>query len=144
MSDGKLGHWLAIAASLVVLSTVVAAIAVIGSPSAQRDAKLDHKRVRDLSRIVHAASSYAGHENALPRDLATLAGQPGMRLSIVDPADGSPYTYEVTGDRTFRLCAVFATDTARTADEPWGGDEWSHGAGRHCFDRKTRNTDGQR
>lgn len=144
MSEGKVGRWLAIVASLVVVATVVAAIAVMGSPSAQREAKLDHKRIRDLDRIVNAASSYVEHERSLPGDLATLAGQSGLRLSIVDPGDGSPYTYEVTGDRTFRLCAVFATDTARTAAEPWVGDKWSHGSGRQCFDRKTKDEAGRK
>lgn len=132
------GRWLAIAAVLVALATVVAAIVVMGPPSAQREAKLDRKRVHDLERIVRLVEQYVERRDALPPDLATLADQPGLRLAIADPRSAQPYEYEITGDRAFRLCAVFATDTAVRPDgaEPWNLRDWHHGAGRHCFDRK--------
>ena len=137
-SEARSGRWLAIAASLVVIATIVAAIAVMGSPAAQREAKLDAKRVHDLVQIVRAITGYVELHDALPPDLAALAGQPGRRLSIVDPVDGSPYTYEITGARTFRLCAVFTTDSAKVlgGDDYWALEDWNHGAGRQCFDRK--------
>lgn len=131
------GHWLAIAACVVAVATVAAAIMVMGSPSAQREAKLDSRRVHDLNRIVQLVELHVERYDALPPDLAALADQPGRRLSIADPQSGAPYAYEVTGERTFRLCAVFATDAARTpvGAGPWDADEWSHGAGRQCFER---------
>lgn len=134
------GRWLAIVAGVAVVATVVAAIIVMGSPSAQREAKLDNRRVRDLDRIVEVIGSYVEREHSLPPDLATLAREPGRRLAIVDPVDGSPYGYEITGAKTFRLCAVFATDTAKpmAGNERWRGEEWNHGAGRQCFDRKVK------
>ena len=140
MSEGTIGRWLLIVAGIVVVATIVAGIAVMGPPSVQRDEHLDQRRVRDLSRIVDGVGSYVKRHESLPPDLDTLARQPGWRLSIVDPVDGSPYTYEVIGDRTFRLCAVFATDTAtpRDDDGSWMEDQWRHGAGRQCFDRKPR------
>jgi hypothetical protein len=140
MSVGSGGRWLAVAAGAVVVATVVAAIVVMGSPSAQRAAKLDSRRVRDLDRIVDVIGHYVERERSLPPDLATLAREPGRRLAIVDPVDGSPYAYEITGARTFRLCAVFATDTAKSHEgsERWRGDEWHHGTGRQCFDRKVK------
>lgn len=57
-----------------------------------------------------------------------LARRPGWRLATADPA---------TGTRRYRLCAVFATDTARTAEDADArhDDEWSHAARRHRFDR---------
>ena len=138
--EHALGRWLVIAASMVVIATVVAAIVVMGSPSAQRESRLDERRVRDLDRIAGAVRNHAEQHGALPADLATLAKRPGQRISFVDPKDGSPYAYEVTGARNFRLCAVFATDTATTPAnlefEP--GDDWIHGVGRHCFDRNAR------
>lgn len=138
MSAGRAGRWLAIAACVVVAATVAAAILVMGSPSAQRVEKLDRKRVEDLVRIDQLVGSYVERTNTLPPDLSTLARQPGLRLSIADPVDGSPYVYEVTGDRTFRLCAMFVSDTGKTLEDvgPWPGDEWSHGVGRQCFQRK--------
>ncbi len=139
-TEARLGRWLAIVASVVVVATLVVAITVIGPPSAQREVKLDQRRMQDLERIVHVLSLYVRSHNALPPDLATLAGQPGQRLSITDPVDGTPYTYAATGKRSFRLCAVFATDTAKPPGdaEPWAQDDWNHGAGRQCFDRKPR------
>ena len=137
-ADNRLGRWLAIAASVVVVSTVVAAILAMGSPSTQRELRLDEKRVGDLGRIANAVNHHVERHGALPKDLATLARQPGQWISFVDPKDGSAYTYEVTGPRTFRLCAVFATDTADMPAHAGfeSGDDWIHGSGRHCFDRK--------
>jgi len=139
MSAGKTGRWLAIVACVVVAATVAAAILVMGSPSAQRVEKLDRKRVEDLARIDRFVDSYVERTKTLPPDLGTLAREPGVRVSITDPVDGSPYGYEVTGVRSFRLCAVFTTDTGKILDAPgWPGDEWNHGVGRRCFERKAK------
>lgn len=133
-----IGRWLAIAASVVVVATVAAAMFVMGSPSAQRQARLDSRRVHDLNRIVQVVERYVEAHDALPPDLATLAGQPGQRLAIADPVTGAPYGFEVTGQRSYRLCAVFVTDTAQTpaVGGPWTLDDWDHAAGRQCFERK--------
>jgi hypothetical protein len=129
-----------IVACLVVVATVAVAIGVMGPPSAQREAKLDGKRVRDLHRIAEAIDWHVKRNDALPPDLAALAEQPGQRLAIVDPVDGSPYVYKITGEGSFRLCAVFATDTAEVQDGTYSrfNGEWNHGAGRQCFDRKAK------
>ncbi len=136
----RLGRWLAIVASVVVAATLVAAVAVMGSPSAQRDANLDGRRVDDLNRIDRLLDDHVSTHDALPPDLATLAKQPGRRLSIVDPVDGTPYAFQVTGARTYQLCAVFVTDTSEIAATAgrWRAEEWNHGKGKHCFDRKAK------
>lgn len=139
MSDERgIGRWLAIGAGVIVVATIAAAISVMGLPSAQRDLRMDQRRVRDLSRLVEVINSHVDHHESLPTTLDALAKQPGRRLAIADPGDGSRYTYEVIGDRKFRLCAVFATDTGTAVDgnERWMDDGWVHGAGRHCFERK--------
>ncbi|WP_407353818.1 hypothetical protein [Luteimonas sp. R10] len=131
------GRWLLVAAGLVVVATVAAAVAVMGTPAARREAKLDDRRVRDLQRIGVAVDDYREQHDALPPDLATLAGRPGQRLAIADPVSGTPYAYEITGERSYRLCAVFTTDTAEVlADVRWSS-EWNHGAGRQCFERRS-------
>ena len=139
MRDGP-GRWLLVAAAVVVVATIVAAVATMGLPSTQREIRLDERRVRDLQRIVTAVNGHAKNRGSLPPDIATLAAQPGVRLAISDPVDASPYTYEILNGRTFRLCAVFSTDTADPpqADDPGIADEWLHGAGRHCFLRKLK------
>ena len=139
----RAGRWLAIAASAAVVATVIAAIWVMGTPSAQREAKIDSRRIDDLNHIVQVVGHYVERHDALPADLATLARQPGQRLAITDPVYGAPYGYEVTGKLRYRLCAVFATNTAKTpvAGGPWNADDWNHGVGRHCFERKAKPAD---
>lgn len=127
------GRWLAIVTSIVVVATLVAAVAVMGPPSKQREARLDARRVQDLQRIVQAVEGYYANHKALPANMATLAAQPGWGLSTVDPQGGTPYAYEVSGQRTYRVCAGFTTDTAKAADAPWTPDNWNHGIGRQCF-----------
>lgn len=138
MSSLRGGQWLAIAASVVVVATLAAAVAVMGPPSTQRQLKLDQKRVADLQRIARLLESAANRSGALPPDLVAVAHQPGMSVPTGDPLDGSSYGYQVTGERGYRLCATFARDTAQTQDDQWPriDDEWSHGAGRQCFDRE--------
>ena len=136
MIAGNAGRWLAIAASVVVVATVVAAMLVMGSPASQRESRMDRKREQDMERIAMVIDLRAKVGRPLPADLASLAREPGQRLSITDPATGASYAYQATGDRNYRLCAVFTTDTAQESRKAWIDQEWLHGKGRHCFDRK--------
>ena len=138
MSESSIGRWLAVAAGVVVLATIVAAIVSMGSPSTQRDIRMDERRVGDLERIARAVERYEDRHDGLPPDLATLAAEPGQNLAIVDPVGGAAYGYEVTGNDRYRLCAEFVTDTGKL---PGNGramvdEDWLHGQGRQCFDRK--------
>lgn len=132
------GRLLAIVASVAAVATVVAALVVMDPPAAQREMRIDQKRVRELHRIEAAAHQYLEEHGRLPADLATLAARPGLRLAVEDPVDGSVYGYEVTGPRSLRLCAGFATDSARGASGSgfYENDGWYHPAGHHCFERK--------
>jgi len=132
------GRRLAVIASVVVGATLVAAIAVLDSPPQQREQRLDARRVQDLQQLESAIEVYHAGHKALPADLAALrAEMPGWNLAPGDPASGAQYGYEVLGDRSYRLCAQFTTDTA-AADTPYGPvvDAWNHGAGRQCFNRE--------
>jgi type II secretory pathway pseudopilin PulG len=135
MSTGNAGRRLAIAASVVVIAAVATAMLVMGSPGSQRESRLDRKREQDMGRIAQAIDLRTVAGKPLPADLAGLAGEPGRRLSITDPATGAPYAYETTGGNGYRLCAVFATDTAEESRAGWIDQDWLHGKGRHCFDR---------
>lgn len=135
---GSLGRWLAVVASVVVLATIAASVIVTGTPSEQREIKLDARRVRDLGNVEDAVDRHFRHAGSLPASLATLADKPGVRLAIVDPVTGKPYDFEPTGARAYRLCATFTTDSAATAatTEYWAREgDWAHGIGRHCFAR---------
>lgn len=136
MSASNPGRWLAIASSVLVIATVVVAMLVMGSPGSQRESRLDRKREQDMERIAEAIDTRTVAGKPLPADLASLAREPGRRLSITDPATGTPYVYQTTGDHSYRLCAVFTTDTAEESRKAWIHQDWLHGTGRYCFDRK--------
>ncbi|NDK38637.1 hypothetical protein DT603_07255 [Pseudoxanthomonas gei] len=136
MSTRNAGRWLAIAASVVVVATLIGAMLVMGSPASQRESRLDRKREQDLTRIAMLITTRAQAGKPLPASLAALASEPGVRLATRDPQTDAPYGYETTGHDTYRLCAVFTTDTAQESGRGWIDQEWLHGQGRHCFDRK--------
>ena len=132
------GRWIAIFASVVVAATILAAIVVMGPPSAQRLSRLDERRVADLGNLTQAIQDYRDAHDRLPADLPTLAAQPGSRLAIVDPGTGQPYGYAALGAREYQLCARFDTDTAATLEAPaaWAPGDWNHGVGTRCFKRR--------
>jgi hypothetical protein len=132
----SLGAWLAVAASVVVVATVVCALIAMGPPSQQRSKALDARRIEELTAISRAIDLYVDQNSRMPASLAELGGV-GQWLSIADPDDGSAYTYATTGNRTYRLCARFASATpAADVRESPDLPAWPHRAGHHCFDRK--------
>ncbi|MGY0561064.1 DUF5671 domain-containing protein [Luteimonas sp. A277] len=122
------------ATAVVVLATLIASVAVIRSPASEREARLDTRREQDLARVSRLVEAHYHRTGTLPAGLDELA-TPGTALPS-DPVDGSAYGYEVTGERDYRVCARFVTDTAQDRRQPWGGDVWRHGVGQHCFDRR--------
>jgi len=131
------GRWIAIVASVVVVATIVAAIAVMGSPARQRLMRLDERRVGDLDRIASAVQVYHAQHGKPPASLAALEAEPGVRLPR-DPATQQAYGYAVVGKAEFEVCARFDTDTAESTDpQPWLRAGWVHGAGRQCFKRRS-------
>ena len=136
-APGRAGRWIAIVASVVVAATIVAAIAVIGSPSRQRLLRMDERRVNDLEAIASQVQAYRNQHGSMPASLATLSAEPGVRVPI-DPASAQPYGYAALGGADYQLCARFDTDTADTTDpQTWPrAAAWVHGAGRQCFRRR--------
>jgi len=130
------GRGLVLATAVAVVATVATAIAVTGSPSAQRQARLDERRVQDLRQLEAAVTDYARREGRLPDAVDRLPQETGRQLSLDDPAGGGRYGYEQGERRRYRLCAVFATDTRGEGARAAAADEgWRHPAGRHCFER---------
>lgn len=140
------GFWILLAAGCTVIAVVVGAIAVMGSPQAQRRVRQDERRIEDLQRIAALAQMLARTQGRLPADLGAIASQPGRRVTN-DPFTGAPYEYMVLDARRYRLCAKFDTDSATTDGEPGRYEfagvspEWQHPAGRYCFDRLVERAD---
>lgn len=139
MSAAPVGRWLLIVAAITVVAAVAAAILVMGSPAVQRERGLDMRRVQDLQRIENAIGMHYLRTGRLPADLAALARQPGVALPVADPVTASPYAYQTAGGRSYRLCAVFTTDTAvdDSDDALPTQTRWAHGVGKHCYDLRS-------
>lgn len=133
-----MGRRLLVAAGIVAVAALVGGFILMGSPSAQREQRMDQRRVSDLQQIETTLRNHFDETGALPPDLATLAARPGVGLSIRDPDTGAPYGYRIEAPQRFALCADFSTDTAavRRGQRAWMMPvEWAHGVGNTCFKR---------
>lgn len=139
----------------VVALAIVTGFFMVGSPVQQRQLQFDDRRVNDLSYLQSEILAYWQNKGKLPTELALLNDDlRGFRVPL-DPESTQPYSYEVKGETTFALCAVFnlpslgqaanlSADLAgRTKPVPAGyyGDpfmgqsSWEHQAGLTCFER---------
>jgi len=130
------GHWLMVAAILAVVATVVAAVAVMDPPSRQRAERMDAKRVEHLQELARRLDAHFDAQGRLPAQLSVVAAAPGR--SIVDPGTGRAYGYEVTGEREYRLCAMFETNGGEPGHMVPPHYDWRHDAGRQCFAREVQ------
>lgn len=135
MNVSSFGRGLIVAGALVSAAAVVATLLLTGTPGAQRDARLDAARVRDLRAIEQAAGEHLRRRQRLPD---TLEDVPGVDLRRRDPVTGAAYGYRVLAPDLLELCAMFATDNGRPLRqiEPWMRRDWPHTAGRVCFERQ--------
>ena len=114
---------------VLVAAAVVAGLVISGSPAEQRRLRADERRVSDLQQLARAIQSYYMETTSLPDGLDALVN--GWISSGLprDPESEAGYDYEITGDRTFRLCAEFA----RESRSGTAGEFWLHAEGRHCY-----------
>lgn len=140
MSRHSAGTVLAGVATFAVALALGVALWTLGSPGTQRDVRLDERRERELQRLETAIESHWEQAKSLPTDLDTLASRPGMQLATQDPVSGTPYGYRITGERSYQLCASFATDSAESARQGRRSADldWPHGVGAACFDRSVQ------
>ena len=119
-------------AAAVVLATVVAALASLGSPGAERARRIDERRVADLRGIAGATDLYWTRHARLPSSLAELTAEPGVEIVPADPARATPYEYRAVDSVRYEVCATFDA-----ASRPRGPDQdpdlWAHGPGHQCF-----------
>ena len=128
MSKTSFGFFIIAAFGCVALASIVGGIALTGSPGEQRLIALDKKRVSHLHQLNNAVRRYQTRNGDLPESLAVISAERVVHLS--DPVSGDPYTYRVSGERSFQVCAIFA----RRNDEPFRYPFKAHEKGFHCFD----------
>ncbi|MBA2686339.1 MAG: hypothetical protein H0U66_17780 [Gemmatimonadaceae bacterium] len=132
------------AATVAAALVVIAGLVVVGAPSRARERRLDQMRVDDLNSLSIGIDEYWSKNTALPVATDSLVSAHQLDKVPTDPASRAPYSYLVSGERSYRLCATFAqpSDTAASADvRDWTlaigarhSHSWRHGAGESCFD----------
>ena len=122
MSASNPGRWLAIAASVVVMASVVAAMLVMGSPESQRESRLDRKREQDMERIAMVIDARAMAGKPLPR----LASRPRNRGGEFIPIPATDIlTFRDQRTHRYRLVRVHPR-IPRRVPKAWIPD-WLHG-----------------
>ena len=145
-------NWVRIGVAVLAVATIVAGFFIVGTPAQARLARFDAEKVSDLQDIQYRVTSYYQAKQKLPAKLDELANALNNGPLPTNPQTGETYVYQATGTLTFKLCAVFNTEsrgnqtlpfqTRAIAPEamPIGGktgvlDNWQHNAGEVCFDR---------
>jgi hypothetical protein len=122
----------AIAALAMVGFGIVVGFVQIGSPTVQRWASEDARRLFDLSSLaqsLHNRWLTRGQKIfVLPTTIQDLQRTGRGGASIVDPMNGRIYEYTPMQGTTYRLCAEFSRPSP--SDVP---AEWRHLAGPVCF-----------
>ncbi|MEN9649574.1 MAG: hypothetical protein RL094_541 [Candidatus Parcubacteria bacterium] len=132
----------------IIVASIVTGFALVGSPSTQREYRLDEQRVSDLTTIKWEIVNVYQQSGKLPATLADLNDSIRDYTIQTDPVTKLPYEYSVvqnvstaTSGPSFQLCATFARETRQQAKnqlssdvrELTSPDNWKHGAGRVCF-----------
>lgn len=137
--------YIAIVASVIILVMVIGAFFIVGSPMTARSLQFDQQRTYDLQNIQYQVVNYWQRKQVLPTNLADLTDSISGYTAPNDPETNMPYEYIVKDatSLTFQLCANFKlTSTANNPKTPvpamyyeGAPENWSHSAGRVCFDR---------
>lgn len=135
------------AIGVLVVMTIASGFVIVGTPWQARQYRYDDQKVSDLQSIQYQVVSYWQAKEKLPTTLADLQDTIGGYIVPNDPQSGAPYTYEFTGEHSFKLCATFnaetqlnsiAVRTVPVAPTTVGAkqENWQHGAGEVCFVRE--------
>ncbi len=142
----KITKSVAIATSAIILISIISGFFIVGSPTYQRNIRLDNQRVSDLQNIQYQIINYWTQKGKIPTTIADLQDPISGFIAPLDPLSKTPYTYNVKGDRTFELCATFVEASNNETNsgvmrpmmypEKTGiSDVWTHNAGTVCFER---------
>ena len=133
-----------IAASILVLASVVSGFVVMGSPFTQRQMRLDDERVGGLQTIQWQIVNFWQQKGTLPSSLADLNDPISGFVAPTDPGTSEQYVYKKISNLDFELCATFDLESRANQKDmsyaypamEFGQDNWQHSAGLVCFDRK--------
>lgn len=146
---------IALAASVVMLASIVSGFFIIGSPAEQRKMRFDERRVNDLQILQSQIISFWRQKERLPSALDELKSDISGFVPPKDPSLKIVYEYRTLGRLEFELCANFELASPSVfQDGSYGhmaysegvsyegvgyggpyGENWSHDKGRKCFRR---------
>ena len=133
-----------LAVTVFVLIFIGYGIVLTGTPGQQRALQFDQRRTSDLQQIASAIQMYWEQQKKLPQGFDDLKQQQFTYIqSVQDPETQAPYEYKVLGEKTYELCAVFATDSSQyeaktKAPTPFSAEQWNHAKGPVCFTREVQ------
>lgn len=145
-------RYVGIGVGLLAVVTIVAGFFIVGTPGQARLARFDAQKVQDLQNIQYQIINFYQAKQKLPGTISDLNNSLNYGPVPVDPQTSKGYIYKPGEGLSFKLCAVFNTESranqaaiypeTRTIAVPErvGGkgvaqDNWQHGAGQVCFDR---------
>ncbi|MBI3638361.1 hypothetical protein HY227_01295 [Candidatus Wolfebacteria bacterium] len=131
----------------IILVIIVYGFFVVGSPFKQRLIRFDNQKIGDLQTIQGQIVNYWIQKEKLPLSLNDLIDSISGFTPPKDSQTGEFYIYKKTDNLAFQLCAKFnlpsnnplaeqrfeAKLVGAYGEQP---DNWKHGAGEICFDRK--------
>jgi len=149
--NSKIPKTVAWGASVVVITMLVTGFFMAGSPSKQRQVRMDEQRVSDLQMIQGEIFNQWQNKRVLPPSIDNLKNDISGFIPPRDPETGAPYEYAILEPLKFKLCANFKFPSPYLADQGrmqpatgvyyknyyyGGGNEvWNHEAGAKCFER---------
>lgn len=142
---------LAMTVAGLILASVVGGFFIVGTPAEQRRIKFDDQRIGDLQTIQGQIINYWIKKEALPAVLDDLNDSISGFIVPTDPETKVSYTYKITGQLSFELCATFKTSSKDSSSASSGGrfaysaypapyydsfqQNWQHKAQETCFSR---------
>jgi len=122
-------------AAVVAVAAVATSIS-LNPPSEMRARRLDEVRLQNLNQTENAIQMYYGAHHALPVELKALENDDHLHMEVHwhDPETQQPFEYAITGESSYRLCAVFSRSSDQS-DNSVGVSFGKHKAGRDCFEK---------
>ncbi|KKW16192.1 MAG: hypothetical protein UY56_C0020G0002 [Parcubacteria group bacterium GW2011_GWA1_50_14] len=102
--------------TLVMLGAVIYGLYQTGSPFETRRRKMDVQRLSQFSSLRSAIQTYYDTNKKLPETLSNLPEGYSFNIkNIKDPETKADYEYKVTGEISYKLCAIFSADSPKDA-----------------------------
>lgn len=127
----------------IVAAFVVYGFMNIDTPSVAREVRIDQEQIYDLQDIQWRVEAFYQDSSSFPANIEMLY----QDMQAPEASEGrTSYEFRATGPDTYVLCATFAQPTPsseRSMTKPIGFEDvylqnqnWEHGAGEKCFERK--------